>query len=241
MDGVVLPGVGGMINASNSQSDPSLEKENKEKRKWGAGVNKDGFMTIGKVNHSETVSKRLSSHKEMRDRRSNLINRDMCEYADGSQAMSEIIGRKNLRASQYRELKSQEYGGLNYSEQEDEYLSMGSFMPTFDEGCGCGGSCGCASCRAKKQKDNEYREWSTKKRKEMAAGKIEGKFAGPHNSFPISNATDVKAAWSSVGRAENPRQVMRNIIRIAKELGLESALPDTVKQRLEEGGSGLPG
>lgn len=230
-----------MINASNSQSDPSLKKENKEKRKWGAGVNKDGFMTIGKVDHSDIAGVRLANHKERRDKASNLINREMCEYADGAQAMSEIVGRKTLRAAQYRELKKQEYCGMNYSEQEDEYLAMGSFMPTFDEGCGCGASCGCASCRDKKRKDAEFREWSTEKRKELSKGEIKGKFAGPDQSFPISNATDVKAAWSSVGRAKNPRAVMKNIIRIAKEMGLESALPESVKKRLEEGGSGLPG
>ena len=240
MDGVVLPGVGGMINASNSQSDPSLKKENKEKRKWGAGVNKEGFMTIGKTDHNEL---RLASHKERRDSRVNLINRDMSEYADGGQAMSEIMGRRTLRASQYRELKKNEYCGMNYAEETDqnaEYLAMGSY----GEGCSagkCPPNCTCASCRAKKKADADYREWSGKKREELKKGEIKGKFAGPGESFPISNATDVKAAWSSAGRAKNPRAVMKNIIRIAKEMGLESALPESVKQRLEEGGSGLPG
>lgn len=232
MGDVVLPGAGGMINASNSQSGPGLKKENKERRKWGAGVNSEGFMTIGKTDHNEM---RLASHKERRESRVNLINRDMNEYADGGQAMSEIMGRRTLRAAEHRELKSKEYV---FSEQEDEYLAMGSFMPTFDEGCSCGT---CASCRAKKKADAEYREWSTEKRKELKSGEIKGKFAGPGTSFPISNATDVKAAWSSVGRADNPRQVMKNIIRIAKEMGLESALPESVKQRLADGGSGLPG
>ena len=235
MDGVVLPGTGGMINASNSQSGPSLQKEDKKNRKWGAGVNEEGFTTIGKVDHSCMSGQRLANHKERRDKASNLVNREMCEYADGPQAMSEIVSRKNLRAAQYRELKSKEY---KFSEQEDEYLAMGSFMPTFDEGCACGS---CASCRNKKRADAEYREWSTKKRKELASGEIKGKFAGPDRSFPISNATDVKAAWSSAGRAKNPRAVMKNIIRIAKEMDLVSALPESVKKRLEEGGSGLPG
>jgi len=232
MSDVVLPGVGGMINASNSQSGPDLKKENKERRKWGAGVNEEGFMTIGKTDHNEM---RLANHKERRESRVNLINRDINEYADGGQAMSEIMGRRTLRAVEHRELKSKEYV---FSEQEDEYLAMGSFMPTFDEGCSCGT---CAACRAKKRKDAEFREWSTEKRKELKSGAIKGKFAGPGTSFPISNATDVKAAWSSAGRADNPRQVMKNIIRIAKEMGLESALPESVKQRLAEGGSGLPG
>lgn len=239
-DGVVLPGTGGMINSSNSQSGPSLQKEDKKNRKWGAGVNEEGFMTIGKVDHSDIAGVRLANHKERRDKAVNLINRDNCEYADSGQAMSEIVGRKNLRAAQYRELKKQEYCGMNYAEAEDqnaEYLAMG----TYGEGCGCGASCGCASCRDKKRKDAEYREWSGKKREELKKGEIKGKFAGPDESFPISNATDVKAAWASVGRAKNPRAVMKNIIRIAKSMGLESALPESVKKRLEEGGSGLPG
>jgi hypothetical protein len=230
MDGVVLPGAGGMINSSNAQSGPGLKKENREDRKWGQGTNKEGFMTIGKVDHSD---KRLNAHKESREKRVNLINRDMNEYADGGQAMSEIMGRKTLRATQFRELKSKEY---KFSEEDlnAEYLAMGSYK----EGCSCGT---CASCRAKKKEDAEYREWSTEKRKELAKGEVKGHFAGPDQSFPISNATDVKAAWSSVGRAKNPRAVMKSIIRIAKELGLESALPESVKQRMEEGGSGLPG
>ena len=105
----------------------------------------------------------------------------------------------------------------------------------------CSKSCGCSSCRAKKKADADYREWSTEKRKQLESGDVKGKFAGPDQSFPISNATDVKAAWSSVGRAKNPRAVMKRIISIAKEMGLEDALPESVKQRLSEGGSGLPG
>jgi hypothetical protein len=232
MGGVVLPGVGGFINASNSQSGPDLKKENKERRKWGTGINDEGFMTIGKSDHNEI---RLANHKERREKRVNLINREANEYADGGQAMSEIMGRKTLRAAQYRELKDKEY---KFSDQNDEYLAMGSFMPTFDEGCSCNS---CASCRDKKRVDKQFREWSGDKRKELASGEIKGKFAGPDQSFPISNATDVKAAWSSVGRAKNPRAVMKRIIAIAKEMGLESALPESVKQRMSSGGSGLPG
>jgi hypothetical protein len=223
-----------MLNASNSQSDPSLKKENKERRKWGAGVNEEGFMTIGKVDHSDIAGVRLANHKERRDKAVNLINRDMNEYADSGQAMSEIVGRKNLRAAQYRELKSTEYKFAE-DDKNAEFLAMG----TYKEGCSAG--CKCAACRDNARKDAEYREWSGKKREEMAKGEVKGKFAGPDQSFPISNATDVKAAWSSVGRAKNPRAVMKRIIAIAKEMGLESALPESVRKRLEEGGSGLPG
>ncbi len=59
-------------------------------------------------------------------------------------------------------------------------------------------------------------------------------------SFPISSPVDVAAAWSSVGRAANPRQIMANIIRIAKKYGWESGLPESVKTRLADGKSGLP-
>ena len=74
-DGVVLPGVGGMINASNSQSGPGLKGENRERRKWGAGVNKEGFMTIGKVDHSDGKdhnAMRLANHKERREARTKI-------------------------------------------------------------------------------------------------------------------------------------------------------------------------
>jgi hypothetical protein len=87
----------------------------------------------------------------------------------------------------------------------------------------------------------EFREWDAAKRKELKKGEFAGKFAGPDMSFPIANAADVAAAWSSVGRAKNPRAVMANIIKIAKEMKLEAGLPESVKQRLAAGESGLPG
>ena len=236
MDGVVLPGVGGMINASNSDSDTDLNSQNKKKRKWGTGVNKEGFMTIGPVDHNEAHELRLASHKERRDKASNLINRDRNEYSDGAGAMSEIFGRKKQRSELFKSYKETEYAF-----SDDEYLAMGAYAGggAFTEGCKCGGEC--AHCREKARVDREFREWSTEKRKQLSKGDIKGKFAGPDQSFPISNATDVKAAWSSVGRAKNPRAVMASIIRIAKELGLESALPQSVKDRLAAGESGLPG
>jgi hypothetical protein len=105
--------------------------------------------------------------------------------------------------------------------------------------CACGGKC--PVCREKKRKDAEFREWSTEKRKDLKSGDVKGAFAGPDMSFPISSPEDVAAAWSSVGRGKNPRAIMRNIISIAKKHGWESGLPDSVKQRLSDGGSGLPG
>jgi hypothetical protein len=104
--------------------------------------------------------------------------------------------------------------------------------------CKCGGAC--ASCRDKKRKDAEFREWSTEKRKDLKSGKVTGEFAGPEMSFPISSAEDVAAAWASVGRAKDPRAIMRNILAIAKKHGWESGLPQSVKDRQAAGQSGLP-
>jgi hypothetical protein len=110
-------------------------------------------------------------------------------------------------------------------------------LPGFKESCSCGS---CSSCINKKQKDQEYREWSTEKRKALKEGKVKGEFAGPEQSFPIASPVDVAAAWSSVGRAANPRAIMRKIISIAKSHGWESGLPESVKKRLAAGESGLP-
>jgi hypothetical protein len=110
-------------------------------------------------------------------------------------------------------------------------------LPGFKESCSCGS---CPSCLNKKQKDQEYREWSTEKRKALKEGKVKGEFAGPDQSFPIASPVDVAAAWASVGRAANPRAIMRKIISIAKSHGWESGLPESVKKRLAAGESGLP-
>jgi hypothetical protein len=54
-------------------------------------------------------------------------------------------------------------------------------------------------------------------------------FAGPGESYPIRDASDVRAAWNLAGRAADPAAVRRKIIAIAKRLGLSAALPDTAK------------
>ena len=221
MDGVVLPGPGGMINSSNSQSGSPQSR-----KKWGQGTNAEGFMTIGKGS-----SDRLDDHAKRRAKAVSMIT-DRNEYADGATAMSEIVGRKSLRAAQYREIKSKEY---NFAEEtgNEEFLAMGSYKE-----CSCEG---CASCRDKKRKDAEFREYTGKMRDKISSGAVEGEFAGPDQSFPISSAADVKAAFASVGRAKNPRAVMKKIISIAKKMNLESSLPDSVKERMANGESGLPG
>ncbi len=85
-----------------------------------------------------------------------------------------------------------------------------------------------------------YREWSTEMRKALAEGKMQGQFAGKDMTFPIASPQDVKAAWASANRAENPKLVMKNIIAIAKQYGWENGLPKVVRERLRKGESGLP-
>lgn len=52
-------------------------------------------------------------------------------------------------------------------------------------------------------------------------------FAGPGLSYPIKDASDVKAAWNLAGRAANPDAVRQKIKAIARRLGLTAALPET--------------
>jgi hypothetical protein len=135
----------------------------------------------------------------------------------------------------FKEMKKNEYGFAEGDSQDAELLSIPQMGMSE---CKCGGTC--ASCRNKKREDENFREWSTEKRKDLKSGKVSGEFAGPEMSFPISSAEDVAAAWSSVGRAPNPRAVMRHILEIAKKFGWEEGLPQTVKDRMKAGESGLP-
>jgi hypothetical protein len=183
-------------------------------------------------NHNENI---LKANAEHRERREGLVNRNYNEHCDGSMAMKEIFDRKKSRMASFKEMKKGEYGFSEGDSQDSELLSMP--LPGFKESCSCEN---CPSCREKKRKDAEFREWSTEKRKALKEGKVKGEFAGPDQSFPIASPVDVAAAWSSVGRAANPRAIMRKIISIAKSHGWESGLPESVKKRLAAGGSGLP-
>ena len=223
---VTLPGVGGNINASNAISGEQLKKMNDSGKKWRPGP--DGMMS----NHNENILKMNAEHREKRE---GLVNREYNENADGKDAMKEIFDRKKSRMSSFKEMKKKEYGFSEGDSQDSELLSMP--LPGFKESCTCGT---CASCREGKRKDAEYREWSTEKRKKLASGEIKGTFAGPDHSFPISSPVDVAAAWSSVGRAANPRAIMRKIISIARQHDWTSVLPESVKKRLAAGESGLP-
>jgi len=220
--GVSLPGVGGGINASNAVSGEQLKKQNKSGLKW----------TSGAADHNEDILKMNAAHRE---RRANLVNREYNENSDGKDAMKEIFDRKKARMSSFREMKKNEYKFAEGDSQDTELLSMP--LPGFKEKCNCGH---CPMCVQAKHSEMQFREWSTQKRKDLKEGKIKGEFAGPDMSFPIAAPVDVAAAWASVGRAANPRQIMRNIIRISKKNGWESGLPESVKKRLSAGESGLP-
>ena len=224
--GVTLPGVGGSINASNAISGDQLEAMNKSGKKWRPGP--DGMMS----NHNEEI---IKNNAASRAKKESLVNREYNEQANGKDAMKEIFDRKKSRTASFMEMKKKEYGFAEGDSQDSELLSMP--LPSFKE-CACGGKC--PVCRDKKRKEAEFREWSTEKRKALKEGKVAGSFAGPDMSFPISSPVDVAAAWSSVGRAANPRAIMRKIISIAKSHGWESGLPESVKARLADGQSGLP-
>lgn len=56
------------------------------------------------------------------------------------------------------------------------------------------------------------------------------RFADRKNkAYPIRDASDVEDAWDLAGHADNPDEVRANIKRIAKDMGLSHALPDTAK------------
>lgn len=224
---VILPGAGGAINASNAVSTDQLKKMNKSGKKWDVGPG--GGISM----HNEAI---LQANTDRRQRSSELVNRDYNENADGPSAMKEIFARKHSRINSYREAKKEQYKFAE-GDFDSELISMPLPGGAFKEKCNCNH---CPSCVNKKQKDSEYREWSTEARKKLSSGDIKGEFAGPNQSFPIAGPVDVAAAWASVGRAANPRSIMSKIITIAKKHGWESGLPESVKKRLASGESGLP-
>jgi hypothetical protein len=132
------------------------------------------------------------------------------EYIDGEDIMSQIMGRKKARIQQAKDNK------IAYFESR--------FGMTFSELLSYGIG-------------NSDLEW----RKAIKEGKIKGDFAGEDMSFPIASKDDVRRAWASIGRTKQDRKkVMKNIIRIAKKYGWEEGLPQTVKDRMKAGKSGLP-
>ena len=78
-------------------------------------------------------------------------------------------------------------------------------------------------------------------RRAIKDGKMKGDFAGEGMSFPIASPEDVRRAWMSVGRSDQPTaKLQKNIIRIAKRFNWENGLPNEVRKRMKKGGSGLP-
>lgn len=78
-------------------------------------------------------------------------------------------------------------------------------------------------------------------RRAIQDGKMKGDFAGEGMSFPIASPEDVRRAWMSVGRSDQPTdKLQKNIIRIAKKFNWTNGLPKEVQKRLKKGGSGLP-
>lgn len=78
-------------------------------------------------------------------------------------------------------------------------------------------------------------------RRAIKEGKMRGEFAGEGMSFPIASPEDVRRAWMSVGRSDQPTEkLQRNILRIARKHNWTNGLPDAVKKRLKKGGSGMP-
>jgi hypothetical protein len=232
--GVTLPGAGGMINGSNSIGMDRLMEMNKSGKKWSPDI------TGGMSHHAESM---LMKNEQKRTKATNLVNRSYNEVSDGKDAMKEIMDRKKMRGAAFMEMKKKEY---NFGENDNignldmEGMAIAQpFAMAEAKKHMCKGA-GCPVCEAAKRKDAEFREWSTEKRKSLKEGKVKGEFAGPNMSFPIAGPQDVSAAWSSVGRAPNPRSVMSKIISIAKKHGWESGLPASVKQRLAAGESGLP-
>jgi hypothetical protein len=78
-------------------------------------------------------------------------------------------------------------------------------------------------------------------RRAIKEGKMRGDFAGDGMSFPIASPEDVRRAWASVGRSDQPTEkLQKNIIRIAKKHNWTNGLPKAVRDRMKKGGSGLP-
>ena len=84
--------------------------------------------------------------------------------------------------------------------------------------------------------DSIKRKWTAEQRRQLAAGDIDGGFAGPDQSFPIAGPSDVGDAWGLAGQAANPDQVRRKIIAIAKRFGWQSGLPASALEWAEENG-----
>jgi len=154
----------------------------------------------------------LKKNKEKREKVEALIPKDRDEYIVGDDIMKEIMGRRRARFAEAKTNKMTHY--------EERFGMKFSELESFAE-------------------NSDMAELAY--RKAIKEGKIKGDFAGEDMSFPIASADDVRRAWASIGRTkQDPDKVMRKIIKIAKKFNWESGLPQTVKDRLKAGKSGLP-
>lgn len=78
------------------------------------------------------------------------------------------------------------------------------------------------------------RDYSTAARERMA----EENTAMPDGSFPIANATDLRNAIQSVGRAKDYNAAKQHIMRRARALGMVDALPEDWKNSARKGMTG---
>jgi len=81
------------------------------------------------------------------------------------------------------------------------------------------------------------RDYSTAARERMA----EENTAMPDGSFPIANATDLRNAIQSVGRARDYNAAKQHIMRRARALGLVDQLPEDWKNSARKGMTGWGG
>ena len=75
--------------------------------------------------------------------------------------------------------------------------------------------------------DLAKREFSTEQRERMS----DAGTAMPDGSYPIANRSDLKNAIQAFGRAKNPEQAKKHIMRRARALGLEDMIPENWKSK----------
>lgn len=162
-----------------------------------------------------------------------------------------------IYASQAREAKKSSeatWSGFFYSNMtKQDIVPAVQEMETESENDGYD-NCGCETCKAlnvpcekcpvcSQEMDKgvhahnvEKKDYPAKARERMAS---EGQ-AMPDGSFPIANASDLRNAIQSVGRAKDYNAAKQHIIRRARALGLVDQLPEDWKKsvrKTEWGGS----
>ncbi len=78
------------------------------------------------------------------------------------------------------------------------------------------------------------RDWNAENRDKLKSGELKGQFAGPHESFPISSPKDITHAFMLLHHSDHPEEVKANLLRIAKEHGWESHVPEGERPKEDE-------